>query len=123
MASVARWIQDAAGAGLVTAGTKAAYTLAVTADDTNWTDGPPDGAIFKFRLHVASGVDPTLKVESSPARSLAWPDGSTPAPGSLRKGSVLSVWFKGSSDQFVIMDPAKRLNLFEDALSLYLLPR
>ena len=123
IASVARWIQDAVGGGLVTAGTGEAYTLAVTAGDTNWTDGPPAGAVFKFRLHVANGATPTLKVESSPARSLVWPDGSNPEPGSLLKGSMLAAWFKDSSDQFVIVDPVKKSNLFEEALSLYLLPR
>ena len=106
LASIARWIKDVGG-GLETAGDGSAYTLATTAEEANYVQGPPDGSLYRARIHADIKKPATLKVRTAPARALYWPDGTRPKAGSLVSGVSCLFLYRASDTRFLIVAPNK----------------
>ena len=106
LASLARWIKDIGG-GLITAGTGSAYTLAATAEDAVYEQGPPDGSLYRARIHATIKSPATLKVRTAPARALYWPDGTRPAAGTLIIGTSVLFLYRASDTRFLVVAPDK----------------
>ena len=106
LASIARWIKDVGG-GLETAGDGSAYTLAATAEEANYVQGPPNGSLYRARIHAGILNPATLKVRTAPARALYWPDGTRPKAGSLVPGVSCLFLYRASDTRFLIVAPNK----------------
>ena len=104
LAALKRWITDAIQGSVETTGTATAYELAVTASPLNRAAGPPLGAVFRFRLHVATGAAPTLKVgDLSTARPLKTPGDAAVGEGWFAQHTVLTV--QTLADAYEILSP------------------
>jgi hypothetical protein len=75
-----------------TAGTATAYTLTLT-------PAPQlvEGMRVMVKLHADSGANPTLNVNGTGAQAIRKPNGSAPAAGLLKSGSVYTLVFNGTA--------------------------
>ncbi|MHA7962885.1 hypothetical protein ACX93W_01985 [Paenibacillus sp. CAU 1782] len=75
-----------------TAGTATAYTLTLA-------PAPQlvEGMRVMVKLHVDNGANPTLNVNGTGAQAIRKPNGSAPAAGLLKSGSVYTLVFSGTA--------------------------
>ncbi len=75
-----------------TAGTATAYMLTLT-------PAPQlvEGMRVMVKLHVDNGANPTLNVNGTAAQAIRKPNGSTPAAGLLKSGSVYTLVYNGAA--------------------------
>ncbi|MHA7963520.1 hypothetical protein ACX93W_05185 [Paenibacillus sp. CAU 1782] len=75
-----------------TAGTATAYTLTLT-------PAPQlvEGMRVMVKLHVDNGANPTLNVNGTGAQAIRKPNGSAPAAGLLKSGSVYTLVYNGTA--------------------------
>ena len=119
-AAIRRWEGDAIAADRSSAGTGAAYTLDPHATLPNAATGPPHGAVFSFRIHAVSAVNPTLAVDGGPAWPLVLPSGSRPTAGHFPAGHVAVVRTDNDNNRYIVLRPLQVVPDIPDGLPAWL---
>lgn len=97
MAAIKRMAKDFSGQ-IVTAGSKAAFTVTTNEGFAALSDG----LTFKARMHVASGSAPTLNVDSLGAKAIQVAVGVAPSVGKLVKGTIYQFTYYSASTVWLV---------------------
>lgn len=112
---LARAFEDTIDGILISAGTGTAYTLA---PNRSWTASHTmdNGTEFFVRWHAACVNSPTLNVDTTDARQIRWPDGTTLSASDIIAESQARVKYNSSLSCWIMMDaPVPAKNALPDA--------
>jgi hypothetical protein len=100
---LARALQDTVDGILISGGTGSAYTLSPNRSFTA-SATMPNGAEFFVRWHAACADTPTLNVDTTDARKIFWPDGTTLSASDILANTQGRVKYNTSLSAWVLMD-------------------
>ena len=107
-AALFRYFQDALWGKLTTVGSGSAYAIPVpNASATEFGEGVPDGAVYRFVPHIACEAAPTLSVGGQLAEALVWPDGSALVAEEIRPELVVTVRHDLANTRFIVIEPSR----------------